>query len=81
MTDVVDGDVVVLAPEEWHVGEGSALVADDCSGDGLALVLRKHPVPDTHLDASVRVWPARDVADGAQGGAAKASPVRRLKQA
>src|ERR1043166_5250282 len=43
MADVVDGDVVVLAPEEGHVGEGRTL-ADDGAGDGLALRLGPPPV-------------------------------------
>src|SRR5207244_10895236 len=33
---VVDGDVVVLAPEEWHVGAGRAVAVDSASvGSGL----------------------------------------------
>src|SRR5690242_13909794 len=62
MAYVVDGDVVVLAPEEWHVGEGRTL-ADDGASDGLALPLGQHPVLDAHEAAAARVWPSRSVAD------------------
>src|SRR4026207_1059697 len=58
VTHVVDGDVVVLAPEERHVGEARA-VADDGAGDRLALPLRQYPVLDAHQAAPPRGRPAR----------------------
>src|SRR6185503_540408 len=61
MAHVVDGDVVVLAPEEWHIGEWCAL-ADAGAGDGLDLPLGQPPVLDTHETTAARVWPSRGVA-------------------
>src|SRR5688572_2820887 len=60
--DVVDRQVVVLAPEERDVREGRSL-----SGDGpahrLTLPLGEHPVFNPNLAAASGVWPARGVAD------------------
>ena len=70
MADVVDGDVVVLAPEEGHVGEVRTLT-DDRAGHRLALPLSQHPVLDPHeavlfvaMTRDNAVWRAPFMKDG-----------------
>src|SRR5262249_9328103 len=63
VADIVDGDVVVLAPGERHVRERRK-VTDDRAGDGLALPLGHDPVLDVYETAAPRIRPARGIADG-----------------
>src|SRR5262249_5253327 len=62
VADVVDRDVIMLAPEEWHVGKGRA-VARDRAGAGLALPLGDDPMLDPDEAATARVRPSRGIAD------------------
>ena len=69
VADVVDGDVVVLAPEERHGVEALA-PAEDVARRRLALAFGDHPVLDADPIARVRIGPARDVAGGEDAGRA-----------
>jgi hypothetical protein len=69
MTDVVDRDVVVLAPEEGHVGKGLA-PAENVACRPLALSLRDDPVLDANGAAMPDVGIAGDVARGEDAGGA-----------
>src|SRR5262249_61498064 len=53
VTDIIDGDVVVLAPEEGHVGEWLPL-PEHVAGDGLPLALGHYPMLDPKVLAGVR---------------------------
>ena len=66
VTDIVDRDVVVLAPEERH-GVELLAQAQHVERRGLSLALGDHPVLDADRLAAVRVGPARDVAGGEDG--------------
>src|SRR5215510_4086669 len=60
VADVVDGDVVVCAPEERH--EGEPLVRpQDVASRGLAHAFGDNPVFDANSLASMWIRPARDV--------------------
>ena len=63
VADVVDRDVVVLAPEERNSVESLADAEDVASGN-LTLTLGHDPVFDANPIAAVRVRPSRDVASG-----------------
>src|ERR1019366_6516680 len=69
VADVVDGDVVVLAPEKRHGGEALA-PPQHVAGRDLALALRHDPVLDAHAIAGPGIGPARDVARGEHAGRA-----------
>ena len=60
---VADGDVIVLAPEEWDCVEAFAL-AEDVAGGRLSLALREDPVLDAYASSGVRVGPASDIPRG-----------------
>src|SRR5271166_6724191 len=60
MTDIVDGDIVVLAPEKRNVGE-SLSSPEDVEGRCLTLTFRHDPVLNTNGVAAVRVRPASDI--------------------
>src|SRR5215813_9216449 len=66
MTDVVDVQIEVIAPEEWRDRERLAC-AEDVAGGGLTLTLRYNPVFDTD-PAGARIGPARNVARGKNSG-------------
>src|SRR5215217_7167483 len=57
---IIDRDVVVLAPEEWHRIE-DLLLAKHVSGSSLALSLRHHPVLHPDTLTGMRIGPTRDV--------------------
>lgn len=61
MPDVIDHDLVVLAPKEWDGGEFLA-EAEDISRRNLTLALCYDPVFDADPIAGVRIGPSRDVA-------------------
>ena len=63
VADIVDRDVVVLAPEERH-GVELLAQAQHVERRGLALALGDHPVLDADRLAAVRIGPAGDVAGG-----------------
>ena len=63
MADVVDRNVVVLAPEERRCGEIFAL-AEHVQRRDLSLALRHDPMLDADGLAAQRIRPARDVAGG-----------------
>src|ERR1700730_5606748 len=65
--DIVDGDVVVLAPEERHGGEPLAAAEHVARGD-LALALGHDPMLDAHGFATASSRPAGDVAGGEDAG-------------
>src|SRR4029077_3258209 len=69
MTDIVDRDVVVLAPEERHRDERLAM-AEHVARRGLALSFGDHPVLDANGRSAVRVRPARDVSGREDAGRA-----------
>src|SRR6516225_5525186 len=69
MADVVDRDVVVLAPEERHRGIALA-AAEQVARGRLALPLGDDPVLDAQPLAAVGVGPAGDVAGGENAGRA-----------
>ena len=61
MADIVDRNVVVLAPEE---GDGAEFLAvpKHVERRRLPLALGNHPMFDTNVLAAVWIWPARNVA-------------------
>src|SRR5205814_2078520 len=59
VSDVVDADVVVRAPEEWY-GVVLLVRAEHITRGGFALSLRHDPVLDANRGATVRIWPARN---------------------
>ncbi len=61
MADIVDRDVVVLAPKKWHGGELVA-VPKHVERGGLALALGDDPMLDANTLLAMGVGPARDVA-------------------
>jgi len=63
MTDVVDRDVVVLAPEERHGVERLTLAEHVSCGD-LALTLGNHPVLDADAITGMPIGPPCNVACG-----------------
>src|SRR5437660_6008087 len=67
MTDVVDGHVVVLAPEERHSIERLTLAEDISCGD-LALTFGDHPVLDADPITRMAIGPACNVARGKHAG-------------
>jgi hypothetical protein len=60
MTDIVDGNIVVLTPDKRNVGE-SLSSPEDVEGRCLTLTFRHDPVLSTNAIAGVRVRPARNV--------------------
>jgi hypothetical protein len=50
MTDIVDGDIVMLAPEKRHRGEGQG-VPQHIESRGLSLALGDDPVLDADVFA------------------------------
>src|SRR5579872_6047213 len=69
MADIVDGHVVVLAPEERYRVE-LLLKTEHVERSGLALPLGHHPMLDANLPARVRIGPARAVARREDAGRA-----------
>src|SRR6516162_474619 len=67
MTNVVDRDVVVLAPEERHSVEFLAL-PQHIAGGGLPLTLSDHPMLDPDILARMRIGPSRYIASGEDAG-------------
>src|SRR6516162_6924398 len=63
MSDVVDGHVVVLAPEERNLGKSLSL-AEDVARCRLTLPLGHDPMLDPQILAGMRIGPARNVAGG-----------------
>src|SRR5215472_10538068 len=63
MPDVVDRHVVMLAPEERHVGKALPL-AENVARCRLTLPLGHDPMLDPQILAGMGVGPARDVAGG-----------------
>jgi len=63
MADVIDRNVVVLAPERRDGIEGLAS-PEHIQRRDLSLAFRDHPVLDPNGLAGARIWPARDVAGG-----------------
>src|SRR5262245_8035787 len=63
MPDIVDRQVVMLAPEKWH---GSKFLAQPqhVEGGGLPLPLGHHPMLDANRAAAIGVGPASNVAGG-----------------
>jgi hypothetical protein len=63
VADIVDRDIVVLAPEERHLSEGCSL-PKHVERRGLSLALSNNPVLDA--DVLTRIWirPSSDVARG-----------------
>src|SRR5271155_3970260 len=70
MADVVDRDVVMLAPEEGSRRERRP-VADHIERGDLALALRDNPMLDPNRLATDRIWPTRDIARGEYTGRAR----------
>src|SRR5262249_51247002 len=68
--DIVDGDVVMLAPEERHRVEPLA-AAEHVARGHLALPFGDDPMLDANPIAAVRVRPSRDVAGGEDAGRAR----------
>src|SRR6188474_148486 len=66
MTDVMDVQIKMIAPEEWRSRERLAR-AENIARGGLTLALSDNPV--FHADsAGARIWPARNVARGKNSG-------------
>ena len=63
MPDVVDRHIVVLAPEERHLGKSLPL-AEDVARYRLTLPLGHDPMLDPQILAGMGIGPARDVAGG-----------------
>jgi hypothetical protein len=61
MADVIDRDVVMLAPEERHGSKFLAL-AEHVQCRGAPLSFRNHPMLDPNVLAAVRIGPSRNVA-------------------
>src|SRR5262249_27898267 len=61
MADIVDRDVIMLAPEEWDSSKFFA-APEQVAGRGLALTLGHDPMLDANLIAAMRIGPPRDVA-------------------
>src|ERR1700719_4464582 len=61
MADVVDGEVVVLAPKEGYCVE-TLPPPEHIERRGLPLALRNHPMLDADPIAGMRVGPSRDIA-------------------
>ena len=61
MADIVDGNVVMLAPEERH-GDEFLAMAEHVERRCLPLPLGNDPMLDPNVVATVRIWPARNVA-------------------
>src|SRR5262245_15905328 len=70
MADIVDRDVIVLAPEK---GDGGKFLAatKHIERSRLALALCHHPMLDANLFAGVRIGPASNVASGEDAGDAR----------
>ena len=66
MTDVMDVQIEMIAPEESRDRERLAC-AEDVAGGSLTLALRYHPVFDAD-PAGARIGPSRDVAGGKNSG-------------
>src|SRR6516162_6134451 len=66
MTDVVDVQIEMIAPEEWRDRERRAC-AQDVAGGSLTLALSHNPVFDAD-PAGARIGPARNVAGGKNSG-------------
>src|ERR1700687_3928124 len=62
MADIVNRDVVVLAPEEGNGGKSLA-VPEHIECRGLPLALGHHPMLDANALATIRIRPARNVTD------------------
>src|SRR6185503_19665829 len=60
MADIVDRNIIVLAPEEGHRAEFLPM-PEHVDGRGLRLALRNHPMLDTDALAAVRIGPSRNV--------------------
>ena len=63
VADIIDRDVIMLAPEERH-GVELLAAAEHVQRRGLALALGHDPVFDADALAAMRIGPARDVAGG-----------------
>src|SRR3569623_386102 len=63
MADIIDRNIVMLAPEERHGVECFARAQHIARGH-LSLALGHNPMLDTYVRALMRVRPARDVARG-----------------
>src|SRR5262249_48804772 len=61
MADVVQLEIVVLAPEKRYRIEPDAL-AEDVLRCNLALTLGNHPVLNANALTRMRIWPARNIA-------------------
>src|ERR1700722_16379754 len=61
MADIVDGNVVVLAPEERHRLETLGQ-AEHVGGGNLALAFGDDPMLDADRVCGIRIGPARDIA-------------------
>src|ERR1700680_3918571 len=61
MADIVDRDVVVLAPEEGHGGKSLA-VPEHVERSGVTLALCHYPMLDANALAAMQIRPARNVA-------------------
>src|SRR5262245_12029133 len=69
MPDIVDWDIVMLAPKEGRSRKRLA-AAKHVTRRRLALPFCEHPMLDANVLAGVRVGPARDVAGGEDSGRA-----------
>ena len=63
MADIVDRDVVVLAPEEGDGGKFLA-ITEHVQRRGLSLALGNHPMLDAYRLAAIGIGPPRDIAGG-----------------
>src|SRR5690242_19312668 len=63
VSDVVNSDVVMLAPEERHRVEHLA-VSEHVARRGLSLTLGDHPMLDANSLSSMRIGPTRHVTGG-----------------
>ena len=63
MTDIVDRQIVVLAPKERDRVEGAG-VPKNIERRNLTLTFRDHPMLDTDAISGMRIGPAGDVAGG-----------------
>src|SRR5262249_22193045 len=69
VSDVIDRNVIVLAPEEWNVGKPLPL-SEHVARRGLALPFGHNPVLDPQTLAVAGVGPARDIPGGKKAGRA-----------
>src|SRR5262245_54594197 len=67
MTDIVDGNIVVLAPKEGH-GVERRLTTEHIAGCGLALSLGDNPMLDANGLARMAIRPSRDITRSVDAG-------------